>query len=95
VGATAALLIAAVAAVGAAAGWFTTRYLDDVAVEAGVREILTEHYDLADVGRVDCPPDEEISPGNTFTCTVQLDGPKTVRVTVRDERGTYIVGLPS
>lgn len=87
-------LVAAVAGVGLFAGWFTTHVLDQQAVQRGVHDILTAEYGLK-VGAVSCPADSEITRGNVFTCTADLDGRDVaVKVTVVSDQGTYEVDNP-
>lgn len=88
-------IVGGVIGLGAAAGWFTTRLLDQQAVQDGVQQILTDHYDM-DVSTVSCPPAPEVKVHNTFTCTVGLSSGEsvTVRVVVVSEDGTYTVGRP-
>jgi len=44
---------------------------------------------------VTCPADQEVKAGTTFDCSLQIDGQaKTVKITVKDDDGTYEVGVP-
>lgn len=89
------VIVGGVIGLGAAAGWFTTRLLDQQAVQDGVRQILTTHYDM-DVSTVSCPRAPEVKVNNTFTCTIGLSTGEstTVRIVVVSEDGTYTVGRP-
>lgn len=89
------VLIGGAVGIGAASGLFTVHVLDQHAVEAGVRKILTENFEL-DVTDVRCPASQEIRPGNTFTCSVTFTSGDTgdAPVTVVDEDGEYTVGSP-
>ena len=47
------------------------------------------------VSGVTCPEGQEVEPGNSFQCQVQLGGQaKTVTVTVKNAEGVYEVGHP-
>jgi hypothetical protein len=65
-------------------------------MQADVRKILTETYQVRDVGEVLCPSSQTVKDGSTFTCTVQVGGEgKTVTITVTGDDGRYEVGAPS
>lgn len=71
------------------------RVFDPRAMRADVKKILTETYQVADVGEVLCPANQAVKDGNTFSCTVEVDGEgKTVTITVTGEDGRYEVGAP-
>lgn len=70
---------------------------DQKAVEAGVVQLIRTSYNMAATS-ADCPKagDTEVKAGNTFSCTITIDdGDKSVTITVKDDRGTYEVGLPN
>jgi hypothetical protein len=72
------------------------RVFDPRAMQADVKKILTETYQVAGVGEVLCPANQAVKDGNTFSCTVEVDGEgKTVTITVTGEDGRYEVGAPS
>jgi hypothetical protein len=59
----------------------------------GIKKYLAEHYNLTDVGSVDCPPTPSLSfeKGATFDCTVELGGEqRTVEVSVLNENGIQV-----
>ncbi len=65
-------------------------------MQADVRKILTETYQVREVGDVLCPSNQKVEDGSTFTCTVQVGGEgKTVTITVTGEDGRYEVGAPA
>ncbi|EMD29364.1 DUF4333 domain-containing protein [Amycolatopsis azurea] len=65
-------------------------------MQADVRKILTETYQVTEVGDVLCPANQTVKDGSTFTCTVQVAGEgKTVTITVTGEDGRYEVGAPA
>lgn len=68
---------------------------DQVAVQDGVKKILTEDYKIENVGEVSCPAGQEVEPGATFTCSASIDGqPRQVTITVKTDEGEYEVGQP-
>jgi hypothetical protein len=77
----------------------TLESLSEGALEGadGVRKYLAEHYQLTDIGSVDCPPTPSLSfeTGATFDCTVELGGEqRTVEVSVLNESGGIQVSEP-
>jgi hypothetical protein len=71
------------------------RVFDAAVMQADVKKILTDTYQLEDVGEVVCPPNQAVMDGVTFTCSVELSGDdKTVTITVTGEDGRYEVGAP-
>jgi len=71
------------------------RIFDQAALEAGVRRVLTESYQLTGVGTVRCPSGQTVQTGISFDCTVALpEGTKRVTLTVRGSDGTYEVSAP-
>ncbi len=81
-------------------GFFVTTKLDVNAAQSGVQKILTDEtngYGAKNVKDVKCNngTDPEVKAGQTFDCDVNIDGTKrTVKVTFKDDSGTYEVGRP-
>lgn len=81
-------------------GFFVTTTLDVDAAQTGVQQILTDEangYGAKNVKDVKCNngSDPEVKSGQTFDCDVNIDGTKrTVKVTFKDDKGTYEVGRP-
>ncbi|RSM73921.1 DUF4333 domain-containing protein [Amycolatopsis sp. WAC 01375] len=72
------------------------RVFDPRTMQADVRKILTETYQVSEVGDVLCPPNQTVKDGSTFSCTVQVGGEgKTVTITVTGDDGRYEVGAPA
>ncbi|MEV7548051.1 DUF4333 domain-containing protein [Amycolatopsis sp. NPDC089917] len=72
------------------------RVFDPRTMQADVRKILTDTYQVSEVGDVLCPANQTVKDGSTFTCTVQVGGEgKTVTITVTGEDGRYEVGAPA
>ncbi len=72
------------------------RVFDAKTMQADVKKILTETYQVSDVGDVLCPANQTVKDGSTFTCTVQVSGEgKTVTITVTGGDGRYEVGAPA
>ncbi|MDV6014001.1 DUF4333 domain-containing protein [Haloechinothrix sp. LS1_15] len=71
------------------------RVFDDAAMQDEVHRVLTEHFDVAGLDVVTCPPEQPVSEGITFTCTATIDGEEhDVPITVTDDDGAYTVGEP-
>lgn len=71
------------------------RIFDTIALQNGVKQVLTQSYQLADVGAVHCPSQQEVQVGISFDCTVELGGrTKSVTLTVKSADGTYEVSQP-
>jgi len=78
----------------AATGRLGTTTFDNVAVQEGVKKILTEDY-KKNVTTVTCPAGQEVKAGRTFTCTANVDGQdRQVTITVKTDSGEYEVGEP-
>ncbi|WP_196073436.1 DUF4333 domain-containing protein [Nakamurella alba] len=82
------------------AGVYETRVFNRVRLESGVLQILTEPaprgYALSGVSDVACPSDQEVNAGTSFLCAVTQDGVrKNVTVSVKNDNGTYEVGIPA
>lgn len=82
-------------------GFLNKKVFDGGKVAQGVTSILTSPtpggygYSAADVTGVSCPSDQAVKAGTTFTCSLTYKGkPSTVTITVKDDNGTYEVGLP-
>ena len=76
-------------------GFLNTTVFDSSQMESGVESVLTDEYGISNVGDVSCPSGKEITKGNEFTCTVQIDGAdQEVPITVNDSEGNYTVGQP-
>jgi Domain of unknown function (DUF4333) len=83
-----------VVAVLAATGMLGKTTFDNVAVQDGVRKVLTEDYNK-NVGAVSCPAGEEVKTGRTFNCVATVDGQeRQVTITVKTDSGEYEVGEP-
>ena len=78
-------------------GFFNTKVFDKAAVEAGVKSILTDKYNIEKVESVTCPEKQEVKKDLQFTCTAKIDGAdKTINITVKtDTDGQYEVAPPS
>ncbi|MFC0452093.1 DUF4333 domain-containing protein [Rhodococcus jostii] len=75
---------------------FGTDTLDQKAAEDGVERIVTDSYGAENVSGVTCPADQEVKKGNSFTCSLTVDGEKKqVTLTFTDDKGTYEVSRPS
>ncbi|MGO4201630.1 DUF4333 domain-containing protein [Rhodococcus sp. TAF43] len=90
-------VIAVIAVVGLAlSGVFGGKTLDQAAAQKGVEQIVTESYGARSVSDVSCPSGQEVSEGNSFQCSLTVDGaPKKVTVTFTDNDGKYSVSRPS
>lgn len=76
-------------------GFAVTTTFDSSSVESGVKKILTDSYNITGVGSVSCPSGQEVTDGNTFQCTVMIQGTqKKVTITVKGSDGEYVVGRP-
>ncbi|GAA1227627.1 hypothetical protein GCM10009676_07410 [Prauserella halophila] len=73
----------------------TVRRFDVEVMNADVRRVVTEDYDVSGVRDVSCPRNEPVEVGASFVCHVELaDGERTVTITVETEKGRYRVGVP-
>lgn len=82
-------------------GFLNKKVLDESALEGanGVKKILEAKdgggYGIQNVGAVDCPANQEVKSGTTFTCTVKVgDKDQLVDIKILDDKGTYEVGQP-
>jgi hypothetical protein len=71
------------------------RIFDTLALQNGVKQVLTQSYGIASVGEVHCPSQQAVQTGISFDCTVELGGAmKAVTLTVKSSDGTYEVSQP-
>lgn len=78
-------------------GWLNKKVFDQNAVQDGVVKLINDSYNM-DATEASCPKagDTEVKAGNTFDCTVKVDGQdKTVTITVKDDDGKYEVSVPN
>lgn len=73
---------------------------DNGKVAAGVTKVLTDPtpggYGQTGVSNVNCPADQPVKSGTSFTCTATIGGAsKSITIKVKDDKGTYEVGIPS
>lgn len=77
-------------------GFFTGTVFDTESVENGVTAELRGQGYAVDSGSVECPDKITVREGDTFTCTLEIDGEEmTVTSTMLDDKGTYRVGAPA
>ncbi|WP_028935879.1 DUF4333 domain-containing protein [Pseudonocardia spinosispora] len=77
-------------------GYFTTKVLDQAALQNGVRTILQNDYRLTNVAEVVCPPNQKVLPGRAFECVARINNaPAQVRVLIQTKDGRYTVGRPA
>ncbi|MGP4015757.1 DUF4333 domain-containing protein [Saccharopolyspora sp. 5N708] len=90
------LVIAVVLVLGfVAPGWFVRPVFDATSVAKGVAQTLKGSYGLTGVGEVNCPAGQPVAAAHRFDCQVSIDSqPRTVTVTVKNDRGVYEVGHP-
>ncbi|EHK83915.1 DUF4333 domain-containing protein [Rhodococcus pyridinivorans] len=75
---------------------FGGKVLDTESTQAGIAKVLTESYGAGQVGDVQCPSDQKVEAGHSFTCAVTVDDQfREVTVTITDDNGTYEVGRPN
>lgn len=68
---------------------------DPRAMQTAVLRLLEDDYGIDRVQQVTCPPGQEVVDGNTFPCTVVVDGEvRQVEVTVVGDEGEYVVSRP-
>jgi len=73
-----------------------SKTLDSAAAEAGVAKVLTQSYGATAVDDVSCPDGQKVESGNSFECTVTVDGQhRSVTLTFTDDEGTYEVSRPN
>lgn len=91
------VVVAVIAVVGLGlSGVFGSKTLDQAAAQKGVEQIVTQSYGARSVSDVSCPSGQEVAEGNSFQCSLTVDGtPKKVTVTFTDNDGKYSVSRPS
>lgn len=90
------VVIAAVLVLGfVTPGFFNTKVFDSGAMQGDVQKILTGTYKLDGVSNVNCPAQQEVKDGASFTCTATIGGKEQkVPITVQGSDGNYQVGIP-
>lgn len=77
-----------------APGW-APKTLSQSGAEDGVRQILTNNYQVEKLSSVTCPSGEKVKEGASFDCTVTIEGrQQKVTLTFIDNKGAYEVGPP-
>ncbi|GAB09388.1 hypothetical protein GOARA_036_01200 [Gordonia araii NBRC 100433] len=77
-----------------APGW-APKTLSQTGAQDGVRQILTNSYQVKNVKDVNCPSGQRVKQGESFDCDVTVDGSKQkVTVTFVDKKGKFEVGPP-
>lgn len=69
--------------------------IDDVKAEGAIQSNLEKSLD-AKIKSVDCPADEKVEAGKTFTCTVVFSDGKTAKATLKilnEDADVSLVGL--
>jgi hypothetical protein len=69
--------------------------IDDVKAEGAIQSNLEKSLD-AKIKSVDCPSDEKVEAGKTFTCSVVFSDGKTAKATLKilnDDADVSLVGL--
>lgn len=86
-------LVGAVAVVGALALAGCSKKLDNSSVENGVKDKLAAEG--VTVNSVSCPKDRDVKQGDTFECTVNVDGGQALTVTLEqtDDKGTLSIDV--
>ncbi|MCI2423052.1 DUF4333 domain-containing protein [Saccharopolyspora sp. K220] len=78
-----------------APGWFVRPVFDSTSVAKGVAQTLKGSYGITGVGEVTCPDGQPVEVAHRFDCQVSINSqPRTVTVTVKNDRGVYEVGHP-
>ncbi|AXB42955.1 hypothetical protein A4R43_10695 [Amycolatopsis albispora] len=71
------------------------KLFDHGAVAQGVRQVLTQSFEITDLGAVVCPPGQPVRAGHTFDCQAQVGAEqRSVPITVKTDEGEYEVGAP-
>lgn len=71
------------------------KVFDTEAMQVEVQRLLMQSYEIENVQRVECPPDQPVQPGLRFDCVAQIGAtPKPVAITVMTAEGDYRVGMP-
>lgn len=95
-------IVAAVVVLGAAAvvlfwkpGLLNTTTFDEQSVEQSVQRLVQESFGI-EASDVDCPGDQPVEKGHTYSCTLTAGGEQqSVKITVTSEEGHYTVDKPS
>ena len=82
-----------------APGFLNTKVFDEAALEGdeGVKKILVNDYDVPaeDIEGVDCPADQQVTSGESFSCKVTIGGEEqSVTIKIVDDEGKYEVSTP-
>ena len=76
-------------------GW-APKTLSQTAAQDGVKTVLNDKYGITNVEKVECPADQKVDEGSSFTCKVTVGGQEqTVTLTFTDGDGTYTVSRPT
>lgn len=71
------------------------RTFDETAVQDAVHKVLTESYQIKNLGVVMCPAHQKVEEGARFFCTTTVDGErKKIPIKVINDDGRYSVGMP-
>ncbi len=88
-----ALLLATVILAIAVPGLFVHTEFDELALQRGVAQVLTDNG--YSVGPVSCPAAQPVEVGHRFSCRASIDGEqREVTITVRTSGGEYEVAAP-
>ncbi|WP_076478299.1 DUF4333 domain-containing protein [Williamsia sterculiae] len=98
--AAAALLTVAVVALLITAFWApgfaVSKELSDTAAQNGVKTVLQNDYQAANVSDVSCPSGQKVKKDASFFCKATIDGAQqNVKITFLDDDGKYEVSRPS
>ncbi|QWF85433.1 DUF4333 domain-containing protein [Amycolatopsis sp. CA-230715] len=97
---TVAAVVVVVAALGITGFWkpgfFVSKVFDTAKQQQDIQALLTKPpYSMQNVQSVTCPPEQPVTEGKTFDCTVKAgDKEQKVTITVKDSDGKYEVGQP-
>ncbi|QFU90614.1 hypothetical protein YIM_27200 [Amycolatopsis sp. YIM 10] len=71
------------------------KLFDHGAVARGVRQVLTQSFQVTELGPVVCPPAQPVRAGHSFECQAQIGAEqRSVPITVKTDEGEYEVGAP-
>lgn len=71
------------------------KLFDHGAVAEGVRQVLTQSFQVTELGAVLCPPAQPVRAGHSFECQAQIGAEqRSVPITVKTDEGEYEVGAP-
>jgi hypothetical protein len=88
-------VLAALAVAGLLVAGCGETVIDDVKAEGAIKSNLEKSLDEK-ITSVDCPSDEEVEKGKTFTCTVKFTDGKQATATLKilnDDADVALVGL--